>query len=123
MAIFGEFFRPAFSQFFSEPRAARFRRASLIRTKATPCVQVWHSSNLRRLRLGEKKKKKKERRKKPQGKNIMACPITYGGHKNRHAQKKLAHFIVRMCFSRYSLRFCRLLAKYRLWFERSLRRR
>jgi len=25
--------------------------------------------------------KKIDRRKKPQGKNIMACPITYGGHK------------------------------------------
>jgi len=25
---------------------------------------------------------KKERRKKPQGKNIMACPIPYGGLKN-----------------------------------------
>jgi len=27
------------------------------------------------------KKRKKERRKKPQGKNIMACPITQGGYK------------------------------------------
>ena len=26
---------------FSEPRAAHFRPASQIRTKATPCVQVW----------------------------------------------------------------------------------
>jgi len=25
-------------------------------------------------------KKKKKDRKKPQGKNIMACPISYGGH-------------------------------------------
>jgi len=25
--------------------------------------------------------KRKDRKKKPQGKNIMACPITYGGHK------------------------------------------
>jgi len=24
--------------------------------------------------------KKEDRRKKPQGKNIMVCPITYGGH-------------------------------------------
>jgi len=31
------------------------------------------------MRLGEEKRKKKER-KKPQGKNIMACPITQGGH-------------------------------------------
>jgi len=37
------------------------------------------------LRLGEEKKEEEEeeRRKKPQGKNMMACPIPYGGHKNR----------------------------------------
>jgi len=35
--------------------------------------------HLRTLRLGEKKDRDK---KKPQGKNIMACPITSGGHKN-----------------------------------------
>jgi len=29
--------------------------------------------------------KKEEDRKKPQGKNIMACPISYGGHKNYNA--------------------------------------
>jgi len=45
---------------FSEPRAARFRPASEIHTKATPCVEVWQTSNLRRLRLGEEKKKEKE---------------------------------------------------------------
>jgi len=50
-------------------------------------VEVWQTSNLRRLTLGEEKKKKKEedrnhsckkeerRKKKPQGKNIMVCPI------------------------------------------------
>jgi len=42
--------------FFSEPRAAGFRPASEICTKATPCVEVWKTSNLRRLRLGEEKK-------------------------------------------------------------------
>jgi len=41
----------------SEPRAAHFRHAFYIRTKATPCVEVWQpSSNQRPLRLGEKKK-------------------------------------------------------------------
>jgi len=45
---------------FSEPRAAGFRPASYIRTKATPCVEVWQTSNLRRLRLGEEKKKKEK---------------------------------------------------------------
>jgi len=59
MAIFGDFFA---SCVFSEPRAAAFRPASEIRTKATPCVAVWQTSNLRRLKLGVKKRK--ERRKK-----------------------------------------------------------
>jgi len=57
MAIFGDFFA---SCIFSEPHAACFRPASEIRTKATPCVEVWQTSNLRRLRLGEEKKKKEE---------------------------------------------------------------
>jgi len=35
--------------------------------------------NLRRLRLGEEKRRKK---KKPQGKNIMVCPIPQGDHNN-----------------------------------------
>jgi len=48
------FLRPCVS---SEPRAAGFRSASEIRTKTTPCVEVWQTSNLRRLRLGEEKKK------------------------------------------------------------------
>jgi len=37
-----------------------FRHASEIRTKATPCVEVWQTSNLQRLRLSEGKKKKEE---------------------------------------------------------------
>jgi len=32
------------------------------------------------IRPGKKKKRKKKERKKPQGKNIMACPITLSGH-------------------------------------------
>jgi len=55
--IFGDFFlRP---YIFSEPRAARFRPASYIRTKAIPCVEVWQTSNMRRLRLDEEKKKER----------------------------------------------------------------
>jgi len=57
MAIFGDFFA---SCVFSESCAAGFRPASEIHTKATPCVEVWQTSNLRRLRLGEEKKSKKE---------------------------------------------------------------
>jgi len=33
------------------------------------------------LRIADEKK---EERKKPQGKNIMACPIPYGGQKRGH---------------------------------------
>jgi len=57
MAIFGDFFA---SCVFSELRAAGFRPASEIRTKATPCVEVWQTSNLRWLRLGEEKKESKK---------------------------------------------------------------
>jgi len=59
MAIFGNFFA---SCIFSEPRAAHFRPTSEIRTKATPCVEVWQTSNLRRLRLGKEKKERRKRR-------------------------------------------------------------
>jgi len=58
MAIFGDFFASCIS---SELRAARFRPASEIRTEATPCVEVWQTSNLRRLRLGEEKKIEEKR--------------------------------------------------------------
>jgi len=43
-----------------EPRAAGFKPASEIRIKATPCVEVWQTSNLRRLRLGKEIKKEEE---------------------------------------------------------------
>jgi len=59
MAIFGDFFA---SCVFSDPRAAVCRPASEIRTKATPCVEVWQTSNLGQLRLGEEKKTEEERR-------------------------------------------------------------
>ena len=57
MAIFGDFF---VSCVFSEPRVAGLRPASEIRTKATPCVEVWQTSSLRRLRLGEEKNRRKK---------------------------------------------------------------
>jgi len=76
MAIFGDFFA---SCICSEPCAAHFRPTSKIRTKATPCVEVWQASNLQRLRLGEERKKE-ERKKKSQGKNIMVCPTPQGDH-------------------------------------------
>jgi len=36
-------------------------------------MEVWQTSNLRRLRLGEEKKK--NRKNKRQDENIMVCPI------------------------------------------------
>jgi len=46
-------------------------------------VEVWQTSNLRPLRLGDEKRRKKNKEiKKPWGKNIMACPILQGGHNN-----------------------------------------
>jgi len=59
MAIFGDFFASCISR---EPRAAHYRPASEIRTKVTPCVEVWQTSNLRRLRLGARKKEELEMR-------------------------------------------------------------
>ena len=42
--------------------APLFHRAAI--TRATPCVEVWQTSDLRPLRLGEEKKKKKKKKKK-----------------------------------------------------------
>jgi len=53
----GDFFA---SCVFSQLHAAGFRPASYIRTKATPCVEVWQTSNLRQLRLGKEKKEEEE---------------------------------------------------------------
>jgi len=41
-------------------------------------VEVWQTSNLRRLRLGEEKERRKKR---PKGKNIMSASAMHGGHK------------------------------------------
>jgi len=72
MAIFGEFFALCI---FSEPRAARFSPAFKMCTKATRCVEVWQTSNLRQLRLGEEKRRKIDRKNKRRDENIMACHI------------------------------------------------
>jgi len=55
-------------------------------------VEVWQTSNLRRLKLGEekdrrktkKRKKKTKKKNKPQGKNIMSASATQGGHNLSH---------------------------------------
>jgi len=44
-------------------------------------VEVWQTSNLRRLRLGEEKKE--ERRTNHSMKIYMVCPITQGDHKRK----------------------------------------
>jgi len=58
----GEFLRLFCACIFSEPRAASFIPASEIHTKAIPCVEVWQTSNLQWLRLGEEKKEERRRR-------------------------------------------------------------
>jgi len=59
MTIFGDFFA---SCVFSEPRAAGFRPASEIRTKATPCVEMADiQSAAAEIRRGKKRKKKKKK--------------------------------------------------------------
>jgi len=47
------FLRPVFS-------ASRVQHVSDLHLKVTPCVEVWQTSSLRRVRLGEETKKKKE---------------------------------------------------------------
>ena len=105
---------------FSDPRAAGFRPASEIRTKATPCVEVWQTSNLRRLRLGEEIKKKKK--KKPQHENIMVCSIPYGDHnKLLYQREKLntnyeSKFQLRLYIFAVNCVNCRCCMKsYNLW--------
>jgi len=75
MAIFGDYFA---SCIFSESRAAGFRPATYIRTKATPCVEVRRTSNLRRLRLGEEKKKKKKKKIEITGQEYNCLPYYIG---------------------------------------------
>jgi len=71
MTIFGDFFA---SCVFSEPRAAGFRPASEIRTKATPCVEIWQTSNMRRLRLGEEKRKEERKKEVTTGQKYNGLP-------------------------------------------------
>jgi len=68
------FLRPAFS-------ATRMQHVSDLhpkRTKATPCVEVWQTSNLQRLRLGEEKKKLERKKKKPQDETSGYAMVVHG---------------------------------------------
>jgi len=49
--------------------------------------EVWQTSNLRRLRLGEEKKYRKKERRKAQAKNIMACPLLWAAIRSNHRLK------------------------------------
>jgi len=51
-------------------------------------VEVWQTSSLWRLRLGEEKKEKK---KKLQHENIMVCPIPYGDHNKFSAAAEIGN--------------------------------
>jgi len=75
MAIFGASFCVLY---FSEPRAARFRPVSEIRTKANPCVGVWQTSNLQRLRLGEDKKERRKKKEETIGQKYNGLPYSIG---------------------------------------------
>ena len=64
------FLRPVFS-------ASRVQQVSDQRLKFalwSPCVEVWQTFNLQRLRLGDEKKERR-RKNKPQHENVMVCPI------------------------------------------------
>jgi len=73
MAIFGDFLRPVFS-------ASRVQHVSDLHSKFAirphHCVEVWYTSNLRRLRLGDEKKKKieeEDRRNHREKYNVRIC--------------------------------------------------
>jgi len=61
MATFWRFFASYIS---TDPRAARFKPASKIRTKATPCVEVWQTADIQSPIAEIRRGKKKERRRK-----------------------------------------------------------
>jgi len=70
MAIFGDFLRPVFS-------ASCVQHVSdlHLHLKFALSVEVWQTSNLRRLRLGEEKKKK-ERKKETTGQKYNGMPYS-----------------------------------------------
>jgi len=53
-------------------------------------VEVWQTSNLRWLRLGEGKKEK-QKKNKPQHENIYGLPIPQGDHKQNHSKLCIPH--------------------------------
>jgi len=55
-------------------------------------VEVWQTSNLRLLRLGEEKKER--RKKKPRGKYIMVCPIPQGDHNKLYVDQSALTYAI-----------------------------
>ena len=86
MAIFGDFA----SCICSEPPAAHFRPAFKIRTRATSCVEVWQTSDLRPLRLGEEKKEGKKKERNYRAKIYMVSLLHRATIKNPQLLKALA---------------------------------
>jgi len=69
-------------------------------------VEVWQTSNLQRLRLGEEKKEERRRKNKPQHENIMVCAIPYGDH-NEHSRTSYAeHSNIPLALLITLIRFC-----------------
>jgi len=64
MAIFGDFLHPV--SLFSASRVQHISdlHSKFACTKATSCAEVWYTSSMRPLRLGEEKRKKEEEDKK-----------------------------------------------------------
>ena len=54
-------------------------------------MEVWQTSNVQRLRLGEEMKEEEEERKKEEttGQNIMSASATQGGHNKCTAQTRM----------------------------------
>jgi len=52
-------------------------------------VEVWQTSNLRRLRLGEEKKERRRKKNKPPHENIYGLPIPKGDHKTAKIKKAI----------------------------------
>jgi len=74
MAIFGDFLRPLFP-------ASRVQQVSDLHLKFAlrphACVEIWQTSNLQRLILGDEKRRRKKN-KKLQHENIYGLPYSTG---------------------------------------------
>jgi len=65
------FLRPVFP-------ASRVQHTSDLQSKFAPCVEVWYTSNLRPLRLGEEKRRRIRRKKQTTGQKYNGLPYYIG---------------------------------------------